>query len=201
MDHPVKEHEEEKFLPKDLPKEIPAHVHDTGENYNEVKTLLSWSAHGRPYIPRGKQFYLNSLLIAFLIEIILFLFSQYLLMLVVASLVFMGFAFSMVPPRNFHYRISSEGITIEDHFYLWRELYDFYFVRKEGVDILHVRTVDFFPGELIISLGDMHKEHALKAILPYLPYREYVKPTFMDKSGDWLYNNFPLERKPRKSNS
>ena len=115
-------------------------------------------------------------------------------MVVVAALVFMGFAFSLVPPRNFHYKISSEGITIEDHFYLWHELYDFYFIRKEGMDILHVRTVDFFPGELIISLGEIHRNQIVKAILPFLPYRELVKPTFMEKSGDWLYKNFPLEK-------
>src|SRR3972149_2680922 len=191
----MEEQEGEKFLPKDLPDEIPAHIGNDPQHYNEVKTVLSWSAHGRPYIPRGRQFYMTSLLIAFLIEVILFLFSQYLLMVVVAALVFMGFAFSLIPPRNFHYKISSEGITVEDHFYLWRELYDFYFVRREHMDILHVRTVDFFPGELIITLGDMHKNQIIKAMLPYLSYREYVKPTFMDRSGEWLYKNFPLEKR------
>ena len=171
-----------------------AHHDPDNGRYHEVKTILSWSAHGRPYIPRGRQFYLTSILIAFLVGVILFLFSQYMLMVVVAALVFMGFAFSLVPPRNFHYKISSEGITIEDHFYLWHELYDFYFIRKEGMDILHVRTVDFFPGELIISLGEIHRNQIIKAILPFLPYRELVKPTFMEKSGDWLYKNFPLEK-------
>jgi len=194
MEHAPEEHTEEKYLPTDLPKEIPDHLKTTSPNYNQVKILLSWSAHGRPYIQRGKQFFMTALLIAFLIEIILFFFSQYLLMAVVASLVFMGFAFSLVPPRNFHYKISSEGITVENHFYLWRELYDFYFIRKEGMDILHVRTVDFLPGELIITLGDIHKNQVLNAMLPYLPFREYVEPDFMEKSGEWLINNFPLER-------
>ncbi|PIZ99710.1 MAG: hypothetical protein COX78_01545, partial [Candidatus Levybacteria bacterium CG_4_10_14_0_2_um_filter_35_8] len=71
---------------------------------NEIKTLLSWRAPGRPFRKRSKQYYLSSLLIALLVEIVLFLFSQYLLMLVVASLLFMAFALASVPPRNFHYR-------------------------------------------------------------------------------------------------
>src|SRR3989344_1334309 len=102
---------------------------------HDVKTLLSWSAPGRPFKKRSKQFYLNALLIAILVEVILFLFSQYLFMFTVASLVFLGFAFASVPPKNFHYRISNQGITLEDHFYLWDELYDFYFKRREGEDI------------------------------------------------------------------
>lgn len=163
-------------------------------NDNDHKTLLSWAAPGRPFKVRSKQFYMTALLIAFLIEVILFLFSQYMLMFVVASLVFVSFAFSLVPPKNFHYRISTEGIMLEDHFYIWHELYDFYFVKRYGDDILHVRTKNFFPGVLTITLGDMTREHVKNVLVKYLPFREYIKPTFMDKSGDWLSRNFPLEK-------
>ncbi|MCL5434782.1 MAG: hypothetical protein M1405_00110 [Patescibacteria group bacterium] len=160
---------------------------------NEVKTLLSWTAPGRPFKKRTKQYYLTSLLIMLFVEVILFLFSQYMLMLVVLSLVFVAFALATVPPRDFHYRISTEGITVEDHFFLWQELYDFYFKKRNGIDILHVRTHAFIPGELTITLGDISEEHVKSVLLPFLPYREYIKPTFMDKSADWLSKNFPLE--------
>lgn len=161
---------------------------------NEVKTLLSWSSPGRPFRKRGKEYYLTGLLIMFLVEIILFLFSQYLLMLVVLSLVFVAFALVTVPPHNFHYRISSEGITIEDHFFLWQELYDFYFKKRDGAQVLHIRTRALIPGEITITLGDLDKEHIKAVLLPYLPYREVIRPTFMEKSGDWLVRNFPLEK-------
>lgn len=160
----------------------------------QVKTLLSWHAPGRPFRKRGKEFYLSTLLIMILIEIILFLFSEYILMLVVVSLVFVAFALVSIPPRDFRYRISTEGVTIEDHFFLWEELYDFYFKRRDGTTILHIRTRALLPGELTVTLGDMDKEHVKAVLLPYLPYREVVRPTFMEKSGDWLSRNFPLER-------
>ena len=127
------------------------------------------------------------------IEIILFLFSQYMLMLVVISLVFVAFALATVPPRDFHYRISSEGITVEDHFFLWQELYDFYFWKREGINVLHVRTHALIPGELTITLGGISEDHIKHVLLPYLPFREYVRPTFMDKAAAWLTRNFPLE--------
>ena len=206
---------EEKKLPKeklDLPREPldlprppaqragvaggpkPENKDEQVKHQHTVETILEWSAPGRPFRKRGRQYYLTSLLIMLLVEVILFLFSQYLLMLVVLSLVFVAFTLNTVAPSNFKYRISTEGITVEDHFFLWQELYDFYFKKKEGIDVVHVRTHSFIPGELTLTLGDIDREHIKSALLPYLPYREFVKPTFMDKSADWLTRNFPLEK-------
>ena len=172
---------------------------DSENNQNQpllhrVKTLLDWSAPGRPFRKRSKRYYLTSLLFMVLIEIIVFLFAQYLLMLVVLSFVFVAFALVTVPPHDFHYRISTQGITVEDHFYLWQELYDFYFKKREGSDILHVRTEAFIPGELTITLGTIERQKVKDILLQYLPYREFIKPTFMEKSADWLSKNFPLEK-------
>lgn len=184
---------EENLLPKE-PLDLPPGEQNQNGSPHQVKTLLAWTAPGRPFQKRKKEYYLTSLLILLFVEIILFLFSQYLLMLVALSLVFVAFALAIVPPRDFHYRISTEGITVEDHFFLWQELYDFYFKQRDGSQVLHIRTHAFIPGELTITLGQMDKEHIKAVLLPYLPYREVIRPTFMEKSGDWLSKNFPLER-------
>src|SRR5664280_2676436 len=130
--------EKEKTAEKVPAPEAPKLSHEYVSN--EIKTLLAWTAPGRPFKKRTKQYYLTSLLIMLFVEVILFLFSQYMLMLVVLSLVFVAFALATVPPRDFHYKISTEGILIEDHFFLWQELYDFYFRKRNGIDILHIRT-------------------------------------------------------------
>ncbi|MGH7245547.1 MAG: hypothetical protein ACREGI_01280 [Candidatus Levyibacteriota bacterium] len=168
------------------------------QKLHDVVTILTWRAPGRPFKKRSKSFYASSILIALLLEIILFLFSQYLLMMVIVSLVFVAFALASVPPVDFQYRISSEGITIEDHFFLWDELYDFYFKKRYGVDVLHIRSHYVFPGELTLTLGNVNPAQVKSAILPFLPYREYVTPTFMEKSGSWLSKNFPLEKEIEK---
>lgn len=190
----------EKLLPKE-PLELPSGEqsanypdYSSQNNYHQVKTLLSWSAPGRPFKKKQKEYFITSLLIVLFVEVILFLFSQYLLMVVVLSLTFVSFALAIVPPKDFHYRISTEGITIEDHFYLWQELYDFYFKKRNNVEVLHLRTRVLLPGELTITLGNIDKEHVKSVIIPYLPYREVIKSTFVEKSGDWLSRNFPLER-------
>ncbi|HVZ11409.1 MAG TPA: hypothetical protein VG965_00055 [Patescibacteria group bacterium] len=159
----------------------------------DIRTLLSWNAPGRPFRKKGRQFFLSVLLILFFFEVILFLFTQYELMLVVLALAFLSVALSITPPHNFHYKITTEGIKVEDYFYIWRELYDFYFRTIEGQDVLILRTQDFLPGELKIMLDHISREHVRKILVQFIPYREYVKPTFMEKSGEWLSQNFPLE--------
>lgn len=165
-----------------------------GRHEFDVRTLLSWNAPGRPFKKKGRQFYFSMILIVLLFEVVLFLFSQYELMVVIVTLAFLSAALSSIPPHDFHYKITTEGIKVEDYFYIWSELYDFYFKRIEGADILIARTQAVLPGELRISLGDIHRDHIRKVLVRYLPYREFVKPTFMEQSGEWLAHNFPLEK-------
>jgi hypothetical protein len=167
------------------------HIHSE----TDVETLLEWTAPGRPFKKRTKQYFLSATLIALLVEVILFLFSEYILMLVVISLVFVAFVLATVPPKDFKYRISSEGITIEDRFFLWQELYDFYFRTRDGYKTLHIRTQAYLPGELILTLENVSEDKIKHALIPYLPFREFVKPTFIDKAAEWLSKNFPLENK------
>ena len=163
-----------------------------------MKTLLSWTAPGRPFRKKGREYYASIVLIVILVDIVLFMFGQYSLMLVVIALAFLSIALSTIPPRDFHYKISNHGLKVEDHFYIWEELYDFYFKRIEGEDIVVVGTRALIPGELKITLGSISREHIKNILARYLPYREYVRPTFVERSGDWLARNFPLEKKPRQ---
>lgn len=162
---------------------------------HDVRTFLEWHAPGRPFVSHSREYFVNSLLIMMALEISLFLFGQYLLMLVVASLVFLSFAISLIPPHDFYYKITSEGIRIEDYFFIWDELYDFFFIKHHGLEVLYVSTKSYYPGELKVTLGDVPVEEIKRVLLPFLPFREYVKPTFTEKSGDWLSRNFPLEKR------
>lgn len=129
-----------------------------------------------------------------LFEIILFLFGQHEFMLAVGALAFVSLVLNTIPPKDFHYKITTEGVRVEDHFYIWQELYDFYFKTIDGVHVLIIRTEALIPGELKISLGSVSPDHVRKVLVHFLPYREIVKPTFMEKSADWLTKTFPLDK-------
>ncbi|HLD01961.1 MAG TPA: hypothetical protein VJC10_03735 [Patescibacteria group bacterium] len=195
----------DEYLPKeplDLPREpkdLPAGRqvqpdHLMHEQQREVKTLLSWHAPGRPFRGRSKEFYATALLFVLVFEIMAFLFSWYALMAAIAAVFFLSYALTTIPPKDFHYRISSQGVKVENHFYLWQELYDFYFTKQEGETVVHIRTKAFIPGELLLTLGSIPREQLKSALLHYLPFREYVESTFVEKSGEWLSKTFPLEK-------
>lgn len=171
-------------------KKIP----EATEDFNEIKTFLSWSAPGRPFKKRTKNYYAMSLLISFLLVVMALLAHELMLALVILSFLFVAMALNTVPPKNFHYKITTGGITIEDHFFLWQELYDFYFKKRfDSIEILHIRTRALLPGEITLTVGHVNKEHIKSILTNYLPYREIITPTFVDKSATWLTTNFPLE--------
>lgn len=160
----------------------------------DVRTLLSWTAPGRPFRKKSREFYLSALLIFFLVEVIAFLFGQFQLMLAVTAVTFLAITLATVPPKDFHYKISTEGVKIEDHYYIWGELYDFYFKRIDKVETLIIRTEALIPGELRLTLGNISRDHARQILVNFLPYREVVHGSFMDRAGEWLSKNFPLDR-------
>ncbi len=174
---------------------------DFNDNYRSanIKTLLSWKGNGRPFRAHGKEYYINASLIVMIIEVLLFLFSQYVLMLVIISMLFVVFALAVVPPHTVNYRISTEGIAVDDYFYLWQELYDFYFKNLNGEDILHIRTKDEYATDITVLLGDIPKDYIKALLINYLPYREVVPLSFMERSGNWLTRTFPLDKVPSTS--
>jgi hypothetical protein len=162
---------------------------------HDVRTYLEWHAPGRPFKERSPEyFYTGFLFLAAFSIIVYLLFKSVALILAIGSLGFLWFALSAVPPHDFYYKITSEGVRVEDYFYIWEELYDFFFIKHHGQEVLYITTKDYFPGELKLTLGDISVDEIKAVLLPYLPYREYVKPTFMEKSGEWLSQNFPLEK-------
>lgn len=182
-------------------KQHPQHKENKAQEQvqtHDVRTFMEWHAPGRPFAEHSKEYFTNGFLILVAVEIIVFIvFKDFFLMAVIFSLVFLWFALSIVPPHDFYYKITSEGIRIEDYFFIWEELYDFFFVKHHGKDVLYLTTKEYLPGELKVTLGDIPSEDIKNILLPFLPYREYVKPSFMEKSGDWLAKNFPLEKTSR----
>jgi hypothetical protein len=189
--------EEEKQSEQQHPKteKEQTNVEEFLQRYPDVSTILSWHAPGRPFKKHSKEYFINGFLILTAVEIIAFLiFHDLYLSSAIFSVAFLWFALSIVPPHVFYYKITSEGVRIENSFFIWEELYDFYFTKHHGIDVVKIETNAYIPGELTLVLGDITIQHMKEALLPFLPFREFVSPTFTQKAGDWLEKNFPLEK-------
>jgi hypothetical protein len=177
---------------KESPQEH-SEPHHITSHHHEIKTMLSWKAMARPYKKRKREFYLMTLFILLCICIILFLFKEWMLMLAAISVAFLSIVLATTKPHEIEHRITTQGVISEDHAYLYKELYDFWFEEKDGLDVLHIRTVAFFPGVISLLLGDKSKDEVRDTLIKHLPYREVMPKTFMDKSSKWLTKHFPLE--------
>lgn len=160
----------------------------------QKETLLSWRSTSRPFKKRSKEYYTTLGIIVFLIVVILFFFSQYALILAVVTLTFLAIVLSTVPPHEVDYKITTQGVIVGEHAYLWGELYDFYFKKQFGEEVLEIRSRTILPTLITITLGPVSKEQVKDVLIKRLPYREVVPETFMEKAGDWLARTFPLEK-------
>lgn len=159
----------------------------------EIKTLLSWEAPSRPHRKKDRSYYTTIAILAVLLALIAFLMKEFLLIGTILAFAFVTYVLAFVPPVNIAYKISTQGVTIGDHFYFWHDLESFWFKSKEGHRVLHIQTRLRFPGELMLVLGEMNEEEVKRLIARFLPFHEIPAMTFIDKWAESLQRHFPLE--------
>jgi hypothetical protein len=164
------------------------------EDDDPVKTFLEWDAPARPYIKRGRSYYTYSAVIAILVILISLLAGWFLLIGAILALLFLVYVINFVPPEDVHYKISTQGITINEHFYHWQELNSFWVMKKDGSRLLFVSTQRRFPAVLILVLReDISDEKVQKVVAKFLPFHEIPPRSLMDKWSEGLQRHFPLE--------
>jgi hypothetical protein len=176
------------------PTVTPNHVvHEELDDDDPLKIFLTWRAPARPFRAKDRSYYTTIAIIVVLLCLILLLAQQLLLIAAVLSLTFVAYVLSFIPPEDMDYKISNQGITIGEHFYIWHDLDSFWFDTKEGHKILKIYTYLTFPTLLILPLGDVDVEVVRKIISRYIIFLEVAPKSTMDKWADILERHFPLE--------
>lgn len=163
----------------------------------EVKTLLSWDAPSRPFRKKDRSYYTTIAILVILLILIALLIKEFLLIGVLLSLAFVAYVLAFIPPSDVSYKISTQGITIGDHFWFWHELDSFWFKEKEGARVMFVQTKIKFPGQLILVLGNISEEEVKKEVAKFLPFQELPRMSLIDKWAEGLQKHFPLENTHR----
>lgn len=159
-----------------------------------VRTFLSWKAPARPFRRKDRSFYTTVAILVILISLIALLAGELILIGALFAFLFLIYVLNFVPPEEIGYKLSTQGVTIGDHFYHWQELDSFWFSEKEGFKLLNILTNLRFPGILIIVLSDEAKEEEVKSVCAkFLPFHEIAPKSLIDKWSDSLQKHFPLE--------
>lgn len=158
-----------------------------------VKTLLTWKAPSRPFRKKDRSYYTTIAIIVVLLVLILILAREFLLIGVIMALAFVAYVLGFVSPEEVEYKISTQGVTVGDHFYFWQYLESFFFTEKEGQKILNINTHLRFPGRLMFLLGSEDQEEVKRATAKYLPFHEIPPKNMLDSWAESLVKHFPLE--------
>lgn len=183
--------------PLDTPELPPGHPDESFDPYlnyyDPVRTLISWKAPSRPYRKKERSYYTTVALLIILVSLIAFFWGERLLIGALLALGFLVYVLNFTPPGEIDYKISTQGITIGDHFYHWEELDSFWFSEKEGQKILNALTKFRFPGLLMLVMGDTNKDELQRIVARYLPFHEIAPKSTLEKWSESLQKHFPLE--------
>jgi len=178
---------------------MPAQNTENGQRVEEkkgirtLKSLLVWKAPSRVFKKRGREYFTTIASIAILVAIILLFFKEWLLIMVIAAMVFLTYVMATIPPETVEHKITSLGIVTGGKDYDWEDLDKFWLGKKHDQKILYIDTKVRFPKRLILLLGEANEVEIKKTLSDYLSYEEPEK-TWMDKASDWLTKNIPLEK-------
>lgn len=175
----------------------PNFIESSEESTQLVKDLLTWVAPARPYRKKDRSFFTNAVIISVLLILLALLFEDSLLIGAILSLLFLVFVLNFSPPEDIEYKISTQGITIGPHFYLWHDLDSYWIGEKDDQKILYIRTLFHFPAVLMLVLDQNSAEQVKQVCARYLPFHEIAPRTLMDDWSGWLQKHFPLENRSR----
>jgi len=160
---------------------------------NLVRTLISWRAPARPFRKKDRSYFTTVATLILLLSMISLLTGQVLLIFTLLGIGFVIYALNSVPPEDIDYKLSTQGVTIGEHFYHWDTLDSFWFNEKENHQILNILTHLHFPAMLIIILDGVDQEAVKKVCASYLPFHEIAPKSTIDKWSESLQKHFPLE--------
>jgi len=186
-----------KFFTKNPAPKQHSHQEEEDQDSDLLKTFLSWTAPSRPFRKKDRSYYTTIAILVVLLILISLLAREIILIGVLLALAFVAYVLGFVPPEDIEYKISTQGITIGDHFYFWQDLDSFWFSQKDGHQVLNILTHFRFPAQLMIMLGDQKEEEVKRSVARYLPFHEIAPKTMIDKWADGLQKHFPLENPQR----
>ncbi len=164
----------------------------TSKKIESLKVLLEWESPSRIFKRLSREKFATIGAIVFLVGIILVFLQEWFLIAVVIALVFFAYILSSVKPENIVHQITNKGVVTGGKNYPWDHLLNFWFEKKEGQEILFLDGVDRFNFRLMILLGEKKSEEIRKILTRYLP-EEKPQKTWIDKAGEWVTRQIPLE--------
>jgi len=153
------------------------------EKLGEKQVLYTWEAPLRmPIEAFSSKLTKNLFIIGGVLGLFLLLIGEFFIILVIASIIFVGYILANSPSEMATYEISTHGVKFTDHFYYWNELGNFFFTQNKGHAILNIDVKDKLPARLFLTVKEGEQDKIRDLCEKYLPYLKEAPETFMDKA-------------------
>lgn len=148
------------------------------------ETYFSWQSIGRStHVAGNPRLTRSFLVIGVIVALFLVILQEYLLILVVASFIFVSQILSKTPPEMQRYELSSHGVSIGDEIYYWHQLQRFFFFNQNGVSSAAIDLKNGFPSRLFLSINEGDQEKIKEILKQKLHFLEAGAPeTFLDRA-------------------
>lgn len=175
--------------------------HFPQDRHVHADTLFEWKGPARPFKKRDKSFFLNIAALAFLIVVILFFMREFLIIGTALAVVFVAYALVAVPPPIISYKITEKGIWVDEVFYRFSNLSEYWFESHLESTVLVATLPEWKIGRILLVMPHDKKDIIDELLRSRLVYREKPLKTTIDRMADWLKNKVPLEENHPHSSS
>ena len=134
------------------------------------------------------------IIIAVVISMIFILMQEFLLVVLIASIVFMSYIIRATPAENLKYELNTHGVSYAGTLYYWYDLSRFFFKSTAGSEILCVDTKSGIPGRLYLTLNPGDREKVKEIAQKYINFLEVEPKTFVDKAYDSVLDKISFEK-------
>lgn len=155
------------------------------------ESYFVWSAPGRA-IHKGynEKLMRTFAIIGVFVALFLVILQEYLLILVVVSMIFVGHVLAKTPPEDSKFELSSYGVSIDDQTYYWHELRRFFFFNQDGYKVLAIDLINGFPSRLFLTINEADLSKIQEILGQRLQFLESVPETLLDKTYKSVSSKF-----------
>ncbi|MBP7859980.1 hypothetical protein KA001_03420 [Patescibacteria group bacterium] len=136
-----------------------------------IKTLLIWEGPQRPYKKVDRKYYTSMIGIGIALFLFLIFAGQFILIIVLLSMLFTTYALFAVAPGNATYAITTAGLEIQGELVPWEQILNFFTEKRLDVTIisLNVKTTSLSRVKYLIPDNETTLIEAIKIIESKVP--------------------------------
>lgn len=157
------------------------------------KVLHEWTAQARAehnIIDKKKA--QNLIIIGIVVSLLFAAMGEFMIIIGIASLVFVYYMLAQIKPEDITYKITDEGVYYGDLFYGWGRLKHFFFANISGLESMAIDVTSGLPSRLYFTINPADRDKFKMTLEKYLPFIKEPPSNFVSNTYDSMIRKVKL---------